>query len=71
MPNRMQLHWNEVQSFLKREWPKLAEVDLEEIDGEFDRLIAKLKDLYGGPAEITQEAYVRDKLQLFLNDLER
>ena len=71
MPNRMQLHWSEVRTFLKREWPRLAEVDLEEIDGEYDRLIAKLKDLYGGPVEIMQEAAVKGKIQGYLNDLER
>lgn len=69
-PNRMQARWEEVSRFLKREWPKLTEVDLEEIDGEYDRLIHKIKELYGGFSEITQEAGVRGKIQRYLNALE-
>ena len=70
-PNRMQLHWVEVQPFLKRIWPKLTDVDLEEIDGEFDRLIQKIKQLYGGPEEIMQEAPIKSKIQRYLNELEQ
>lgn len=70
MPNRMQHHWENVRHFLKKEWPKLTDVDLEEIDGEYDRLIHKIKELYGGPEEIMQEAAVKGKIQRYLNDLE-
>lgn len=69
-PNRMQLHWGQVAPFLQREWPRLTDVDLEEIDGEYDRLISKIKDLYNGPIEIMQEAAIKGKIQSFLNDLE-
>jgi uncharacterized protein YjbJ (UPF0337 family) len=71
MPNRMQLHWSEIQLFLKNEWPKLTGFDLEEIDGEYDRLIHKVKELYGGGDEIQQEAAIKGKIQRFLNELER
>ncbi len=70
MANRMQHHWVEAKSFLKRQWPRLTDVDLEEIDGEYDRLIIKIKDLYQGPTEITQEAGIKDKLQKFFNQIE-
>ena len=70
MPNRMQRHWENVQRFLKREWPELTDVDLEEIDGEYDRLIHKVKDLYGGGDEIQQEAVIKGKIQRYLNELE-
>lgn len=70
-PNRMQAHWPAVKSYLKREWPKLTDVDLEQIDGEYDRLIRKVKELYGGSVEIQQEAGIKGKLQRFLNDLEK
>jgi uncharacterized protein YjbJ (UPF0337 family) len=70
-PNRMQKHWEVVKPYLKREWPRLTDVDLEEIDGEYDRLIHKVKELYGGGEEIQQEAAIKGRLQRFLNDLER
>lgn len=70
-PNRMQRHWGEVQRFLKREWPKITDVDLEEIDGEYDRLIRTVQNLYGGGDEIQIEGSIKTKLQAFLNDLEK
>lgn len=70
MPNRMQVHWDEAKRFLKREWPRLTEVDLDVVEGEYDRLIRKIKEIYRGPDEITLEATVKGKLQRFLNRLE-
>jgi len=70
-PNRMQRHWDLVQGFLRREWPRLTDVDLEEIDGEYDRLIHKVKELYGGGDEIQIEAGIKGKIQSYLNDLEK
>lgn len=66
-PNRMQTVWDEVKRFLRQEWPQLTEVDLDEIDGEYDRLIRKIKEIYGGPDEITQEAAIKGKIGRFLN----
>ena len=70
MPNRMQRHWTEVSRFLKQEWPLLADVDLEEIDGEYDRLIHKVKELYRLGDEIQVEAEIKGKIQRHLNELE-
>lgn len=69
--NRMQSHWEAVKPFLKTEWPKLTDVDFEEIDGEYDRLIHKVRELYHGNEEIMQEAAIKGKIQRFLNDLEK
>lgn len=69
-PNRMQTDWDEVKKFLKQEWPRLTDVDLEEIDGEYDRLIRKIKEIYGGPDGITQEAAIKGKIKRFLNHRE-
>ncbi|MBI1909822.1 MAG: hypothetical protein HYS22_06600 [Deltaproteobacteria bacterium] len=68
-PNRLQTDWESVQRFVKTEWPLLTDFDLKEIDGEYDRLVLKIKELYHGPAWITQEAGIKDKLQNFLNSL--
>ena len=70
-PNRMEAHWGAVKSYLKREWPRLTDVDLEDIDGQYDRLIHKVKEIYGGGDEIQQEAGIKGRLQRFLNDLEQ
>jgi len=69
-PNRLQQHWEEARGFLRREWPRLTEADLDQIDGEYDRLIHCLKEIYRGPDEITQEAPIKGRLQRYLNDLE-
>lgn len=69
MPNRMQEQWGSVRGYLKRQWPKLTEVDLDQIDGEYDRLIHKIKGLYGGPDEITQEAAIKGNILKFLATL--
>jgi hypothetical protein len=69
-PNRLQSHWGEVQLFLKSTWPRLTDVDLEETEGRYDRLIHKIKLLYGGGQEIQIEAGIKTKLQKYLNSLE-
>ncbi len=69
-PNRMQHHWEETRPFLQNEWPALTDADLEDIDGEYDRLIHKIKDLYSLGDEIQIEAGIKGKLQKFLNTLE-
>jgi uncharacterized protein YjbJ (UPF0337 family) len=69
-PNRMQSHWQKVRHFLKTEWPKLTETDLDEIDGEYDRLIHKVKKIYRTGDEIQIEAGIKGKIQLFLNHLD-
>jgi uncharacterized protein YjbJ (UPF0337 family) len=70
-PNRMQKHWDAVKPYLKREWPRLTDVDLEQIDGEYDRLIGKVRELYRTGDEIQIEAGIKGRLQRFLNDLEK
>lgn len=66
----MQQHWSEARHYLKREWPKLTDVDLEEIDGQYDRLIGKIRELYNGRAEITQEGAIKTRLQKYFNGLD-
>ena len=68
-PTRRQENWDEVKKFLKQEWPGLTEVDLEEIDGEYDRLIHKIKEIYRGPDEITQEASIKGKIKKWVDTI--
>ncbi len=69
MPNRMQSHWSEVARFVKIQWPRLTDVDLEQINGEYDRLVSKITELYRSGSEITQEAQIKGKIQRFLNNI--
>ncbi len=70
-PNRMQEHWETVRPFLQREWPRLTEADLDEVAGQYDRLIHKIKRLYHGGEEIMLEAAIKSKLQRFFNQVEK
>lgn len=69
IPNRMKGHWDEVKRFLKSEWPQLTDADWDEIDGEYDRLISRVCELYHPGAPIMFEAEVKGKIQRFLNKL--
>ena len=64
--NRLEQHWEDAKLFLRQEWPRLSDVDLEEIQGQYDRLIGKIRELYGGNVEIMQEAAIKGKLLRFL-----
>ncbi len=70
IPNRMQRHWSETRNFLQREWPRLTDVDLDEIDGEYDRLIHRIRQLYRAGDEIQIEGGIKTKIQRFLNGLD-
>lgn len=68
-PNRMQTHWKELATFIKKEWPKLSPTAINTIDGDYDRFLKYLKESYNNfPAE---EAKARTKIQAFLNQLEK
>lgn len=67
-PNRMQTHWTETKSFIKKEWPKISESQLLIINGDYDRFLKVIKESYNNfPLE---EAVARSKVQNFLNSLE-
>jgi hypothetical protein len=68
-PNRLQTHWDQAKVYIKKEWPKLSDTAIRKINGDFDRFLKYLKDTYNNfPLE---EAKARDKIQLFLNSLEK
>lgn len=67
-PNRMQTHWTELRTYIKKEWPKFSDSQLASINGDYDRFLKILRDLYNNfPLE---EARARNKLQDYLNTLE-
>ncbi len=66
--NRIETHWPLVKNFIKSEWPKISETELDSINGNVDKFLLYLKESYGGfPLE---EAKARAKLQKFTNTLD-
>jgi uncharacterized protein YjbJ (UPF0337 family) len=45
-------NWNELKGTAKTRWAKLTDDDLQQIDGDRDRLVGKLQQYYG----MTREA---------------
>lgn len=45
--NEIVRHWDEARSDIQARWTKLSDDDLRAIDGNEDRLIAKIQDRYG------------------------
>ncbi|MBX7147618.1 hypothetical protein K1X76_00910 [bacterium] len=67
-PNRMQEHWSDLKIYIKQEWPRFSDATIENVNGDFDRFLKHLKDLYNNfPLE---EAKARSKIQAYLNHLE-
>ena len=66
--NRMQRHWAETKTFIKATWPKITDVELNRINGDFDQLAVYLKEFYNDVPRT--EAAARDKLQRFLNGMD-
>jgi hypothetical protein len=67
-PNRMQTHWDKLKNYIAGEWPKFSKASLNDINGDYDKFLFYLKDLYGNfPFE---EAKARGKIQSFLNSLD-
>lgn len=55
-------NWPQIRSVVKRAWGKLTDNDLDEINGDVDKLSWKLQEHYG---------YSRDKAQLEIDDFQR
>lgn len=68
--NRLQAHWTQLRPLLLKEWARLSEADLNEVEGQFGSLVEILRQRYGGRVEIIQEASIRDSLNQWLDQLE-
>lgn len=66
--NRMQKHWAETRGFIKKTWPKFTEVDLNRINGDFDRFLDCLLEFYNGFP--MTEALARAKLNSLFAELD-
>jgi uncharacterized protein YjbJ (UPF0337 family) len=48
---KIEEHWKDVKGPAKKQWEKLSEADLEQIGGNKDRLVAKVREKYGMSAQ--------------------
>lgn len=48
-------NWNQVKGDMKVRWGKLTDDDLTRIDGERDKLVGRLQELYGISKEEAEE----------------
>ena len=53
--NQMASKWKQLKGHAKEEWGKLTGDDLEVIEGQRDKLVAKLQERYGLAREQAQE----------------
>lgn len=67
-PKRLQTHWAQAAAFIKKEWPLFSETALKDINGDYTKFLAYLKD-YTNDFPLA-EAKARDRLQRFFNSLE-
>lgn len=59
--HKFQSNWNQIKGNVKKQWGKLTDNDLTEIEGRRDRLIGKVQDVY----DISEED-ARDQVDTFL-----
>lgn len=63
--NRLQKHWPKVKTFIHENWPKITDVELKRINGDFDTFAKYLNEFYNDFPRT--EALARTALQKFLN----
>lgn len=62
--NRIQAKWKDLKGRFKQEFGKLTEDDLTRIDGQKDRLVAKVQEYYG-----IQKDAALDRVDRFIEKL--
>lgn len=62
---RMQTHWAETRDFIKENWSKFSDSDLDAIDANYDKFLTCLRNEYGLDPAI--EAKALSTLQRFFN----
>lgn len=63
--NRLQKHWSKARLFIGERWPKITEVELRQINGDYDTFARFLNEYYNDFPRTEAEA--RSLLQRFLN----
>jgi uncharacterized protein YjbJ (UPF0337 family) len=47
--------WNQIKGEVKVQWGKLTDDELDEIDGQYDKIVGKLQEKYGYQKERAEE----------------
>lgn len=63
MNKKWEGRWDQIRGSIKKNWGKLTDDDLKQIDGDRDRLVGKLKEKYGFTKEQAEK-----KVDEFDND---
>lgn len=69
-PTRLESHWEEISVRFKERWPLLCQTDLEQISGNYDKLITTLKRIYGRGKSIILEADIRDQVNEIIHQVD-
>ena len=69
-PTRLESNWEKVSVHFKERWPLLCQTDLDQINGNYDTLIATLKRIYGRGKTIILEADIRDQVNEIIYKLD-
>lgn len=67
-PQRMQTHWSKTKEFIKKNWPKFTDVELNRINGNYDLFFKYYNEFYNDFPR--GEATVRDLMKKFYNALD-
>lgn len=59
--HKLQSNWNQFKGNIRKQWGKLTNDDLEEIEGRRDRLVGKVQEVYG-----LSEEDARDQVDTFM-----
>ena len=49
--DQMQGRWVQIKGEVKRQWAKLTDDDLMEVEGNYDKLLGKIQERYGATRE--------------------
>jgi uncharacterized protein YjbJ (UPF0337 family) len=58
-------NWQKLKGTVKKQWGKLTDDDLKELEGDYDELVGKLTERYGFTKEKAQQ-----KIEKFLNNID-
>lgn len=59
--HKMQANWNQLKGNIRKQWGKLTDDHLDEIEGRRDRLVGKVQEVYG-----LSEEDARDQVDTFM-----
>ena len=69
-PDILALKWNQIRDDVQKRWEQLTDLDVDEIEGNYDVLISKLQEKYGYTVEEASQE-VNSFLEMVVKQEER